>query len=101
MLTIASKHDNLIKSIVDRQRLEGVMRVDTSALKDLAHARGWSIPELAVRLQIDYSYLFRILKGQKTGGAKLFAGVYRLCQQEGLTMEDYVLWDDEKDWLDE
>lgn len=77
------------------------MRANISALTDLAHVRGWSIPELAAHLQLDYSYLFRILKGQKTGGAKLFAGIYRLCQQEGLTMEDYVLWDDEKDWPDE
>lgn len=76
------------------------MRANISALTDLARARDWSIPELAARLQLDYSYLFRILKGKKTGGAKLFAGIYRLCQQEGLKMEDYVLWDDEKDWPD-
>lgn len=73
------------------------MRANISALINLAHARGWSIPELAAHLRINYSYLFRILKGQKQGGAKLFAGIYLLCQQEGLDMEDFILMEDQPD----
>ncbi|MGE5391858.1 MAG: hypothetical protein ACM3PE_12440 [Deltaproteobacteria bacterium] len=71
------------------------MKAKVSALMDLACDMGWSIPELAVRLQIDYSYLFRILKGQKNGGAKFLAGVYCLCQQEGLYLENYISFEEE------
>jgi len=70
------------------------MQANISALMKLADDRGWSTPELAVHLQINYSYLFRILKGQKQGGARLFAGIYRLCQQEGLSLENYISFED-------
>ncbi|RJQ25776.1 MAG: XRE family transcriptional regulator [Peptococcaceae bacterium] len=45
------------------------MVVNTTALKSLAWEKGWSIPELAKRLGIDYSYLFRVINGEKKGGA--------------------------------
>lgn len=71
------------------------MRANISALMELAGNRGWSMPQLAARLQIDYSYLYRIIKCEKHGGAKLFAGIYSLCQQEGLSLDNYISLEDE------
>jgi predicted transcriptional regulator len=70
------------------------MKVNRSALMQLAETRNWSIPELAKRLGINYSYLYRVIRGEKQGGAKLWSGIYVLCKQEGLSIEDYVFMDD-------
>ncbi|MCL6561212.1 MAG: helix-turn-helix transcriptional regulator [Firmicutes bacterium] len=66
------------------------MEVDIVALKALADEKGWSIPELARRLNINYSYLFRILNGEKKGGFKLVTGLYKLCLNEGLNFNTFI-----------
>lgn len=66
------------------------LEVNIEALKALAKEKGWSTPELARRLGIDYSYLFRIIKGKKKGGSKLFTGIYKLCTEEGLDFEKLI-----------
>jgi len=71
--------------------------VNTTALKSLAWQKGWSTPELAKRLGIDYSYLFRIINGEKKGGGKLFAGLYRLCREENLDFNNYIFFSDSVD----
>lgn len=70
------------------------MRTNRSALQQLAETKNWTIPELARRLGVEYSYLFRIMRGEKQGGAKLWSGIYSLCKQEGLVIEDYLFMDD-------
>lgn len=72
------------------------MKVILSALQQLAEAKDWTIPELARRLGIDYSYLFRVMRGEKNGGAKLWTGIYRLCKEEGLSVDDYIYMNDER-----
>jgi len=66
------------------------MKVNTRALLQLAEDRGWSIPHLASRLGIDYSYLFRVLHNEKKGGVKLLEAIYKFCQEEGLPVDDYL-----------
>ncbi len=66
------------------------MKINTAALMQLAENRGWSIPSLAGRLGIDYSYLFRVLHNEKKGGVKLLEAIYRFCQEEGLSVDDYL-----------
>ncbi|WP_127580962.1 hypothetical protein [Paenibacillus koleovorans] len=69
------------------------MKVNTNQLVNLASSEGWSIPQLAVNLGVDYSYLHRVLKGKKNGGGKLFNGIYRLCKDKGLDVEGYIFLD--------
>jgi len=66
------------------------LEVNIEALKSLANGKGWSTPELARRLGVDYSYLSRIINGKKKGGSKLFAGIYKLCNEEGLDFEELI-----------
>ncbi len=94
MLTVACRHDKLKVALSSNNGTEGAMKANISALMSLADTKNWSIPELADHLRINYSYLFRILKGEKDGGAKLFAGIYRLCKEEGLSIDDFVALDD-------
>jgi len=66
------------------------LNIKAAALIQLAESRSWTIPKLAERLGVDYSYLFRVLNNEKKGGAKLFAGIYRLCKEENLSFDDYM-----------
>lgn len=67
------------------------MQANVAALLELAKARNWTRPELARRLGVDYSYLYRITRGEKKGGAKLWTGIYYLCKEEGLPLEEYII----------
>lgn len=69
------------------------MRVDIDAVITLAKTKGWSTPELASKIGINYSYLFRILTGEKKGGAKFLGGIYHLCKNEKLNIDDYIFLD--------
>ena len=66
------------------------MKVKVGALRKLAKQRDWSIPDLAKMLDLDYSYLSRVMNNEKNGGTKVFAGIYALCKQEGLDVDDYI-----------
>lgn len=66
------------------------MKVNVENLNALAEKEGWSVPELAVKLGVDYSYLFRVLKNEKNGGGKLFSGIYRLCSEMELNVTEYI-----------
>ena len=70
------------------------MKANIAALLELAKARNWNTPELARRLGIDYSYWFRIIRGEKKGGPKLWIGIYRLCKQEGLSVDEYIFMEE-------
>lgn len=70
------------------------MKINTEALKSLAGEKGWSVPELAARLDVEYSYLYRVIHGEKNGGSKLFGGVYNLCKNENLDVEDYIFFNE-------
>lgn len=67
-----------------------MMQVNVKALTMLAAEKGWSTPELARRLGVNYSYLFRIIKGKKKGGAKVLSGLYNLCAEEGLDFKELI-----------
>lgn len=92
VLTIVHKHDKMALQTDNAKEREGVrLEVKVEALKRLASSKGWSVPELARRLGVEYSYLFRVLNGEKgRGGGKLFVGLYRLCGEENLNFEDFV-----------
>ncbi len=70
-----------------------LLRPNTKALQDLANEKKWSIPELANKLSVDYSYLYRVLNKEKNGGNKLFSGIYSLCKVEKLNIEEYIFFD--------
>ncbi|KUO52309.1 MAG: hypothetical protein APF76_04555 [Desulfitibacter sp. BRH_c19] len=68
------------------------MLINTIALQKLAEQRNWSIPDLAGKLGVDYSYLFRVLNKEKIGGVKVFKGLYLLCKEEKLDLENYIFF---------
>jgi transcriptional regulator with XRE-family HTH domain len=89
-LTIVYRHDIFSLSVDNSEGEVRHMKVKVGALRKLAKQRGWSIPELAKQLDVDYSYLSRVMNNEKNGGTKVFSGIYALCKQEGLNVDDYI-----------
>lgn len=59
-------------------------------LRELIQSRGWSEPQFARILQINYSFLYRVLRGERGAGKKFYNGMLRLCQREGLNIYDFI-----------
>jgi transcriptional regulator with XRE-family HTH domain len=56
----------------------------------LLKEKGWGKTEFARKLEIHYSYFYRLLKGERNPGSKFFNNFSRFCQEQGLKFEDYV-----------
>lgn len=72
------------------------MQVNLKRLKKLAESNDWSIPELAEKMALDYSFLYRVLQGQRKPGGKFISGLMLLCMDEGLDFEEYVYFGGKK-----
>ncbi|HBX22622.1 MAG TPA: hypothetical protein DEF34_03140 [Desulfotomaculum sp.] len=66
------------------------MTLNTEELVKLSKEMNWSIPELAKKIGVDYSHLFRVLNKDKGAGVKLLSGVYNLCLEYGLDVNKYI-----------
>ncbi|MCL5982303.1 MAG: hypothetical protein M1571_07345 [Firmicutes bacterium] len=56
----------------------------------LMENKGWTLPQLAARMALDYSFLYRVMQGQRNPGGKFFSGLMLLCIEEDLDFEQYV-----------
>ena len=66
------------------------VEVNTSELKKLAENKHWSLPELAEKLAVDYSFLYRVIQGERKPGGKFYRGLMLLCMEEGLDFAQFV-----------
>ncbi|NPV27090.1 MAG: hypothetical protein HPY81_06500 [Firmicutes bacterium] len=67
------------------------MKVNVDALRELIKQKfNQSVPQAAEAFGIDYSYLFRVLSGEKDGGPKLFGGLFNYCNNNNLNFNDYI-----------
>ncbi|MCK4259150.1 MAG: helix-turn-helix transcriptional regulator [Halanaerobiales bacterium] len=65
--------------------------LNVEKLKELIVQRGWSEIQLAQKLNLDYSYIYRILRKQRDPGKKFYENLFRFCMQEKLNIYDYLL----------
>lgn len=66
------------------------MYVQVEKLRTLMENRAWSLPQLAAKMALDYSFLYRVMQGQRNPGGKFFSVLMLLCMEEGLDFEQYV-----------
>ena len=45
---------------------------------------------MAQKMDLDYSFLYRVMQGQRNPGGKFLSGLMLLCMDEGLKFEQYV-----------
>lgn len=90
-LTVVRRHGILITILSENNIQEGgYIEHKGGGFNSIGRIAELDHPQAAERLGVDYSYLFRVLNNEKKGGAKLFAGIYRLCKEENLSFDDYM-----------
>lgn len=66
------------------------MDINLEALRKLKEEKNWTLPQMAKKMDLDYSYLYRVFMGLRKPGGKFFNGLMLLCMDEGLDFTDYV-----------
>ena len=66
------------------------LKINTEQLKGLMKTKGWNTVELAKSLDMNYSYVYRVLKGERNAGGKFFSGLLALCKKENISFEQFV-----------
>lgn len=59
-------------------------------IRELMKKKGWKKTDFARRLGLNYSYFYRLLKGERNPGSKFFSGFMKVCKEESLLFEDFV-----------
>lgn len=77
-------------SVDNKKGVAQVVLVNVAALEKYMEQQNLNMPQLAEKLNIEYSYLYRIMKGEKIGGGKVISGLISLCAHEGLDIADYI-----------
>ncbi len=73
------------------------MRLNLEKTKKLMEDRGWSEVMLARKLNLDYSYIYRVLRNDRGVGKKFLKGLMILCEREGLNFKEYIILEDDKE----
>lgn len=66
------------------------MLVRVEKLRELQEEKKWTLPEMAEKMALEYSFLYRVMQGQRNPGGKFLSGLMLLCMDEGLKFEQYV-----------
>lgn len=69
------------------------MRLNREKTEQLLQERGWSEVMFARKLNLDYSYVYRVMRGERGVGKKFLSGLMKLCEQEGMEFKDYIFLD--------
>jgi transcriptional regulator with XRE-family HTH domain len=67
-----------------------LVSVDIDKIKDLLIDKGWSSYKLSRMMGLDYSFVFRVLKGEANPGSKFVAGFVKICNSFGLDVNNYI-----------
>lgn len=69
------------------------MKLKRDKVKAYLSSRGWSDVLFAKKLGLDYSYVYRVLRGDRGIGKKFISGFLLLCEKEGLDYRDFISLD--------
>lgn len=69
------------------------MRLNKQKTEQLLQERGWSEVMFARKLNLDYSYVYRVMRGERGVGKKFLSGLMKLCEIEGMDFKDYIFLD--------
>lgn len=70
------------------------VKLNGEAVKKYLASRGMSQPRFAAELNINYSHLYRLVKGERGMGIKLFLSLQRYCEKRGLNCEEFIIEED-------
>ncbi|AZR73794.1 hypothetical protein BBF96_10600 [Anoxybacter fermentans] len=67
------------------------MKLDINKIKELIKERGWNEVIFARNLNLDYSYVYRVMRGQRGIGVKFISELMKFCEREKLNFKDYII----------
>jgi transcriptional regulator with XRE-family HTH domain len=67
------------------------LKLNTVTVKILIEKKGWSEVLLARKLNLDYSYVYRVMRGERGIGKKFISSLLKFCEKEGLNFRDFIL----------
>ncbi len=77
-------------------RRKSKIKLNGEAIKKYLRSRGISLPRLAADLDINYSHLYRLVKGEKNVGIMCFMNLQKYFDSKGLNYKDYIVDLEEK-----
>ncbi|AZR74511.1 hypothetical protein BBF96_14620 [Anoxybacter fermentans] len=66
------------------------MKVNLEKLKNFLEERGWNEVIFARKMDLDYSYVYRVMRGQRGVGIKFLTRLIKLCDQNKLNFRDFI-----------
>lgn len=66
------------------------MKLNREKMEQLLEERGWNQVILAQKLGLDYSYVYRVMRGSRGIGKKFITGLMKMCDKEDLEFKEYV-----------
>lgn len=69
------------------------MRLNREWTEQFLRQRGWSEVMFSRKLDLDYSYVYRVMRGERGVGKKFLTGLMKLSEREGLEFKDFIFLD--------
>lgn len=66
------------------------LELDVNKVKEYSDSRGWSEVMFAKKLNLDYSFVYRVFRGERKPGAKFLLSFMELCQKEGMSPYSFM-----------
>lgn len=66
------------------------MRLNIEAVSNVLKGKGWSEVMFARKLGLDYSYVYRIMRGERGIGNKFLTQFIKFCENEKLPFRSYI-----------
>lgn len=66
--------------------------LNIKAINDFILEKGWSSYKFSRELDLDYSFVYRVLKGDVNGGNKFITRLIRFCNENKIDHSDFIFF---------
>ena len=64
--------------------------INIAAINEFIEKNEWTSYKLAKELGLDYSYVFRVLKGEVNGGNKFVSRIISFCNKNKIDVRQFI-----------
>lgn len=66
------------------------MKLNREKVQQLLRERGWSEYRFSIKLDLDYTYVYRVMRDQRGIGRRFLERLLIFCESEGLNFREYI-----------
>lgn len=66
------------------------MKLNREKVQQLLCERGWSEYRFSIKLDLDYTYVYRVMRDQRGIGRRFLERLLKFCESEGLNFREYI-----------